>query len=87
VLEYIRRNVADTTDLRKLKVFQLQALHDSITKHIGSGKKPTTTAALLIGYRTSFEVQGMTEDMLVVNLRRTGYEGGTDVRMKENCPC
>jgi hypothetical protein len=75
------------THLRKLKIFQLQALHDSITKHIGSSKKPATTAALLVGYRTSLEIQGMVENMLVINLRRTGYKGCADIGVKENRPC
>jgi hypothetical protein len=71
--------------LRKLEVLQLQTLHDGITKNIGSSKEPATTASLLVGYGSGFEVQGMTKDMLVSNIGGTGNKSGADIRMKENC--
>ncbi len=79
-----RDSLAGTwSHLGELEFFQFEALHNVITKDIGSSKQPATTAVLLVGYRSSPEVQAVVEDMLVCDPCRAGLEGRAHIRLEE----
>lgn len=54
--------------LRKLKLGEVESLHNFIPKYVGGSEEPAPPAFLLRSNRTGLEVDDMVEDVLVSDL-------------------
>ena len=75
-----------TTYLGELNLRDVEFLHDFIPEHVGGGKKPTPSAALLVSPGTGLEINDVVENVLISNLSGTVQQRGTDVISSQHGP-
>ena len=67
--------------LRKLKLLQVEFLHDLVSDHVGRCEKPATATILLVRDRVRLELQFSVENVHVCDECIAANEGAIEIRM------